>query len=60
MPLNKNLSIFQTSGQLVDAETVVSRDALLSPVEGFVVRTKVAQRKKAKTGAITAGPPVPT
>jgi len=54
--MNKNLSIFQTSGQLVDAETVVSRDALLSPVEGFVVRTKVAQRKKQKPVLLPPGP----
>jgi len=53
---DKTLSIFRTAGQLVDADTVVSRDATLSPAEGFIVRKKSADPKKQKPVLLPIGP----
>lgn len=55
-PTYKILSVFHTSGQLVDTDTVVSRDAVIAPAEGFIVRTNKADPTRSKPVLLPPGP----
>jgi DNA-directed RNA polymerase beta' subunit len=53
-PVYKTLPILRTSGQVVDSDTIVSREAILSPAEGFIVRTNAAKKPPVGTPVLLA------